>query len=142
MRILMAVLNYILALPLCGLSGAAYFGHSEVKPFARFGYDAIRKTLDVHYVTGRSTYRYYDVPAWKALRLAGDPSGENFFALIHYAKHQRENLTWYPASVMKKLGLKPLKKNLKRQGVSPRQQRKRLRVFWAWLMNMRRQAAA
>lgn len=109
-------LNWFLLIPLFGLGGTFYFNHlgSYGSTLARMGYDAQRRTLDVHFTRSRALWRYHDVTSWDVLKLlTADSLGREFNRRI-IGQKAAQQLTWYPKSVRKNRRSKAIKKALKR----------------------------
>jgi len=131
------IINYLLSIPFFGVGGRYYFGHEEdiSSAVARLGYDAKLRTLDVHFVRSRATYRYFEVGLLTVIRLATARSlGEAINRLIVHAPVKGVAMTWSPRAVVNNNRRKQLKRALKKGSLSrfvssPRQLRKRIKAL-------------
>jgi hypothetical protein len=105
-------LNCLLALPFGGLLGTIYFGHTEAYSdcVARFGYDARRFTLDVHYSKNRALYRYHGVPFRVVFGFMWAKSKGRYLNQHILGKFRYQHLTWFPPKMQRTRLLKQLRK--------------------------------
>jgi hypothetical protein len=129
------LLNYLLALPFAGLTGTLYFGHLEETSaaVARLGYDAWRRTLDIHFVRGRSTYRYPNIGIGLVLRLLAARSlGTALNKLVLKANLPGFALTWRPRAERQRLARKQATKHVNKSPRQIRKLRKTLNKMFRW----------
>ncbi len=129
-------INYLLALPLCGFGGTTYFGQrvDRSNAVADIGYDSWNRTLDVHFVRGRSMYRYFDVNIWTVIRLVTARSLG--IALNDYVRNAPAtrylNLTWRSTRDFNRLRQRAATRMMEGSGRQKVKMRKRLNKLMGW----------